>query len=153
MGTTSRQAPIMQARIGSTFRTGSSNGISSACFQAPVKPPSALGRLRFFGTSQGSRSQTASSSSSSSAASGSSPSPRYDVTGTTLVLGLIPVLTFGLGAWQIKRLQWKVNLIQELDEKLSKPAMPLPARMCFDVRACKDDSCRLGSAAGRVKQW
>jgi len=135
----------MQARIGSTLRTGASNGSCSACFYGPAKPPSAFGRLRFFGTSQGSRSQTASSS-SSSAASGSSPSPRYDVTGTTLVLGLIPVLTFGLGAWQIKRLQWKVNLIQELDEKLSKPAMPLPARI--DTSAIPEFAYRKVEATG-----
>jgi len=55
--------------------------------------------------------------------------PRYDVTATTLVLTLIPIVTFGLGTWQIKRLQWKVNLIEELDEKLSKPSMRLPAKI------------------------
>lgn len=38
-------------------------------------------------------------------------------------------MTFGLGTWQVKRLQWKVNLIEELDHKLSKPAMRLPVNI------------------------
>ena len=40
-----------------------------------------------------------------------------------------PILTFGLGTWQIKRLNWKMNLIDELDEKLAKPPMRLPAKI------------------------
>jgi surfeit locus 1 family protein len=45
-----------------------------------------------------------------------------------------PIVTFGLGTWQIKRLQWKVNLIEELDEKLSKPSMRLPAKIEYAFR-------------------
>lgn len=35
-------------------------------------------------------------------------------------------MTFVLGTWQVKRLQWKLNLIKELDEKLSKEPLHLP---------------------------
>lgn len=48
------------------------------------------------------------------------------MTGTTVVLTLIPIVTFALGTWQIKRLQWKLNLIEELDEKLSREPLHLP---------------------------
>ncbi|KAK9897312.1 SURF1-domain-containing protein [Cystobasidium minutum MCA 4210] len=51
---------------------------------------------------------------------------KYDVTGTTVVLTLIPIVTFALGTWQIKRLQWKLNLINELDEKLAREPLQLP---------------------------
>ena len=45
---------------------------------------------------------------------------------TTLVLGFIPIFTFGLGYWQIQRLKWKVSLIEELEDKLRKEPMRLP---------------------------
>ncbi|KAK4057926.1 surf-like protein [Microbotryomycetes sp. JL221] len=49
--------------------------------------------------------------------------------GFKIVLGLMPVFTFGLGCWQIQRLQWKLNLIDQLDNKLHQPAVGLPARI------------------------
>ena len=45
---------------------------------------------------------------------------------TMIILGVTPILTFALGTWQIQRLKWKVNLIDDLEEKLSRPAMALP---------------------------
>jgi len=45
---------------------------------------------------------------------------------TLLLLGFMPVFTFGLGIWQIQRLKWKVNLIDELTQTLQKPALLLP---------------------------
>src|SRR6266566_3489649 len=32
---------------------------------------------------------------------------------TFVALGLIPVLTFALGTWQVQRLRWKVDLIDQ----------------------------------------
>ncbi|KAN0060577.1 surf-like protein [Thecaphora frezii] len=52
---------------------------------------------------------------------------------TTLVLGFIPVFTFGLGYWQIKRLKWKVSLIEELEDKLRKEPLTLPKNINLDV--------------------
>ncbi|GAA5883839.1 hypothetical protein JCM16303_007407 [Sporobolomyces ruberrimus] len=46
-----------------------------------------------------------------------------------LLVGLMPIFTFGLGAWQIKRLQWKVDLIDQLDKKLHQTPVGLPARI------------------------
>ena len=52
---------------------------------------------------------------------------------TTLVLGFIPIFTFGLGYWQIKRLKWKVALIEELEDKLSRDPLRLPRNINIDV--------------------
>ncbi|BGP23972.1 SURF-family protein [Rhodotorula toruloides] len=46
-----------------------------------------------------------------------------------LLVGLMPIFTFGLGVWQIKRLNWKVDLIHQLDDKLHQPPVRLPARI------------------------
>ncbi|QRV97311.1 cytochrome oxidase assembly factor [Ceratobasidium sp. AG-Ba] len=48
---------------------------------------------------------------------------------TTLVLGFIPIFTFGLGTWQIQRLQWKLALIEELEEKARREPLILPKRI------------------------
>lgn len=48
---------------------------------------------------------------------------------TILVLGFIPILTFTLGTWQLQRLQWKVNLIDELKEKLEREPITLPRQV------------------------
>ncbi|KAG8707587.1 surf-like protein [Ceratobasidium sp. 394] len=48
---------------------------------------------------------------------------------TTLVLGFIPIFTFGLGTWQVQRLQWKLALIDELDEKARREPLILPKRI------------------------
>ncbi|KAH9954400.1 mitochondrial protein required for respiration [Russula dissimulans] len=55
---------------------------------------------------------------------------RYSFLNPTLVtLGLIPVLTFALGTWQVQRLKWKVNLIDQLSEKLQREPIPLPSKV------------------------
>ncbi len=38
----------------------------------------------------------------------------------------MPVISFGLGSWQIKRLKWKTDLIAECEDRLSLPPLPLP---------------------------
>jgi surfeit locus 1 family protein len=50
-----------------------------------------------------------------------------------LLAGFMPIFTFGLGIWQLKRLQWKVNLIDELEEKLQLPPIRLPEEIEYVV--------------------
>ncbi|KAJ7161369.1 mitochondrial protein required for respiration [Mycena crocata] len=57
--------------------------------------------------------------------------PRRDswITPTMLLLGFVPIFTFALGTWQLQRLQWKVALIDELEEKLQLQPLSLPKRI------------------------
>lgn len=48
---------------------------------------------------------------------------------TMVLLGIMPFFTFGLGTWQVERLKWKINLIDELNEKLEREPMFLPRRI------------------------
>jgi surfeit locus 1 family protein len=50
-----------------------------------------------------------------------------------LIVGFIPFFTFGLGTWQLQRLQWKIALIDELEEKLQLEPMSLPKRINLSV--------------------
>ncbi|KAK5901254.1 hypothetical protein CgunFtcFv8_026145 [Champsocephalus gunnari] len=43
-----------------------------------------------------------------------------------LLLLLIPATTFGLGTWQVKRRQWKMQLIAELNRLTTAEPIPLP---------------------------
>lgn len=61
---------------------------------------------------------------------GSYSAKRHSFLNPTLVaLGLIPVLTFALGTWQVQRLKWKVDLIDQLSEKLQREPIPLPSKV------------------------
>ena len=40
----------------------------------------------------------------------------------------IPVAAFCLGTWQIQRLRWKTNLIENLNERMSRTPVPLPEK-------------------------
>lgn len=51
---------------------------------------------------------------------------------TILILGFIPIFTFALGTWQLQRLQWKVNIIDELREKLEREPIALPRQVKCD---------------------
>ncbi|EGV61335.1 surf-like protein [Yamadazyma tenuis] len=57
-----------------------------------------------------------------------------------VLLGLMiamPVISFGLGCWQVKRLDWKTNLISQCEKQLAKPPMAsLPPDL--DPDAVKD---------------
>ncbi|KAI0082104.1 mitochondrial protein required for respiration [Panus rudis PR-1116 ss-1] len=46
-----------------------------------------------------------------------------------IVLGCVPILTFALGTWQVERLKWKINLIDELEEKLERDPLTLPKQI------------------------
>lgn len=48
-----------------------------------------------------------------------------------VVVGIIPFFTFALGTWQLKRLKWKINLIDELEEKLQLPPLTLPSKIKY----------------------
>nr|GAT59024.1 predicted protein [Mycena chlorophos] len=50
-----------------------------------------------------------------------------------VLLGFVPIFTLGLGTWQLQRLQWKVALIDELEEKLQLQAISLPKRINLAV--------------------
>ncbi|KIM70188.1 hypothetical protein SCLCIDRAFT_1160851 [Scleroderma citrinum Foug A] len=52
---------------------------------------------------------------------------------TILLLGFIPIFTFALGTWQLQRLQWKISLIDELEEKLERDPIRLPRRVNVSV--------------------
>ncbi len=43
-----------------------------------------------------------------------------------LAMLIIPITTFGLGTWQVFRLQWKINLISELERKTKLPPVMIP---------------------------
>lgn len=53
------------------------------------------------------------------------------------ILGLMiamPVISFCLGCWQVKRLDWKVNLIAKCEDSLAKPPLEsLPAQLDPEV--------------------
>ncbi|KIL71702.1 hypothetical protein M378DRAFT_115103 [Amanita muscaria Koide BX008] len=55
------------------------------------------------------------------------------ITPTMVLIGVIPFFTFGLGTWQLKRLKWKINLIDELEEKLQLPPLSLPHKVNLSV--------------------
>ena len=62
--------------------------------------------------------------------------PRRDswINPTILLVGFMPFFTFALGTWQLQRLQWKVALIDELEEKLQLPPLLLPPKIKYDLR-------------------
>jgi surfeit locus 1 family protein len=57
------------------------------------------------------------------------------ITPTMVVVGTIPFLTFALGTWQLKRLKWKINLIDELEEKLQLQPLSLPGKLKYVRRS------------------
>ncbi|CAG8691401.1 20652_t:CDS:2 [Gigaspora margarita] len=50
-----------------------------------------------------------------------------------IFLALFPIAGFCLGTWQVQRLRWKVGLIEEYEERLSKPPMILPKNIKLEV--------------------
>ena len=55
------------------------------------------------------------------------------LTPTMVLLGIMPIFTFALGTWQLKRLKWKINLIDELEEKLHSQPLQLPPSIKFST--------------------
>jgi len=48
---------------------------------------------------------------------------------------LLPIITFFLGTWQVKRLNWKKQLIKEKEETLGLPALSVPTTENIDEEA------------------
>lgn len=53
------------------------------------------------------------------------------LTPTMVLVGIMPFFTFALGTWQVQRLKWKVNLIDELEEKLRREPLVLPPKIKY----------------------
>ncbi|GAV47969.1 hypothetical protein ZYGR_0I02650 [Zygosaccharomyces rouxii] len=56
--------------------------------------------------------------------------------GKKIALGLMiamPVISFYLGTWQVRRLEWKNNLIARCESRLTYPPVPLPKRFTPDL--------------------
>jgi len=51
------------------------------------------------------------------------------LTPTMALVGIMPFFTFALGTWQVQRLKWKVNIIDELEEKLRREPLMLPPKI------------------------
>lgn len=59
--------------------------------------------------------------------------------GKTIALGLMiamPIVSFYLGTWQLRRLDWKTRLIAECETKLTYPPINLPKNFTEDM--CED---------------
>ncbi|RPA73043.1 SURF1-domain-containing protein [Ascobolus immersus RN42] len=65
------------------------------------------------------------------------------------ILALIPILAFGLGTWQVKRLQWKTELIDLYEDRLTRPPLPLPPAV--DPNAVPDFEYRRVEATGTFR--
>ncbi|KAH9486530.1 Surfeit locus protein 1 [Psilocybe cubensis] len=52
---------------------------------------------------------------------------------TMILVGFMPIFTFSLGVWQLQRLKWKINLIDELEEKLQLQPLILPPNINLSV--------------------
>jgi len=48
---------------------------------------------------------------------------------------LIPIIAFGLGTWQVQRLDWKTKLVAKFEDRLVRPPLPLPPRVDPDAIA------------------
>ena len=46
---------------------------------------------------------------------------------------VIPVTTFGLGTWQVFRLQWKLGLIDELERKTTEDPITMPNELVTQI--------------------
>ncbi|SPN99775.1 related to SURF1 protein [Cephalotrichum gorgonifer] len=66
-----------------------------------------------------------------------------------LFLALIPITAFALGTWQVKRLQWKTDLLAILEDRLIRDPLPLPAHI--DPAAVPDFDYRRIYTTGRFR--
>ncbi|BAO42155.1 cytochrome oxidase assembly protein SHY1 [Kluyveromyces marxianus DMKU3-1042] len=67
-----------------------------------------------------------------------------------IFLGLMiamPVISFYLGTWQLRRLKWKTNLIASCEDKLTYDPIPLPKHFTPDM--CEDWEYRKCTVTGR----
>lgn len=69
------------------------------------------------------------------------------LTPTMVLVGIMPFFTFALGTWQVQRLKWKVNLIDELEEKLRREPLMLPPKIKCVLLRSQNSSWSLTSSA------
>ncbi|CAG8982956.1 hypothetical protein HYALB_00003534 [Hymenoscyphus albidus] len=50
-----------------------------------------------------------------------------------IILALIPITAFGLGTWQVQRLDWKSKLIAKFEDRLVREPLPLPPHIDPDA--------------------
>lgn len=62
---------------------------------------------------------------------------------------LIPIIAFGLGTWQVQRLDWKTKLVAKFEDRLVRPPLPLPPRI--DPEAIADFDYRRVYATGTLR--
>ncbi|KAI6381814.1 hypothetical protein MCOR25_001045 [Pyricularia grisea] len=66
-----------------------------------------------------------------------------------IILAIIPLTAFGLGTWQVYRLQWKTDLLAKCEDRLVRPPLPLPPRV--DPAAVEDFDYRRVYVTGRFR--
>ncbi|KAJ5162348.1 hypothetical protein N7492_007740 [Penicillium capsulatum] len=66
-----------------------------------------------------------------------------------IILALIPIIAFGLGSWQVQRLDWKTKLIAKFEDRLVRPPLPLPPRI--DPEAISEFDYRRVYATGHFR--
>ena len=48
------------------------------------------------------------------------------LTPVVVVIGFIPIFTFALGTWQVRRRRWKLDLIEQLNDQTNREPLELP---------------------------
>jgi surfeit locus 1 family protein len=62
---------------------------------------------------------------------------------------LIPIIAFGLGTWQVQRLDRKTQMIAKFEDRLTRPPLPLPPRI--DPEAISEFDYRRVYATGILR--
>ena len=57
------------------------------------------------------------------------PKSTFLAKGADNFIALIPITAFALGTWQVKRLNWKTDMISKYEDRLVRPPLPLPPRI------------------------
>ncbi|KAJ5772157.1 hypothetical protein N7520_002686 [Penicillium odoratum] len=66
-----------------------------------------------------------------------------------IILALIPIISFGLGCWQVQRLDQKTKLVAKFEDRLVRPPLPLPPRI--DPEAITEFDYRRVYATGHFR--
>ena len=53
--------------------------------------------------------------------------------GAPVLLWAMPVVSFGLGTWQVHRLQWKKSLIQQLEDRTMREPLEIEDRLVDEL--------------------
>ncbi|WP_064707346.1 SURF1 family protein [Rhizobium bangladeshense] len=67
-----------------------------------------------------------------------------------ICLTLLAAILFGLGTWQVQRLDWKRDLIARVDQRVHAAAVPAPARADWDKVNTRDDEYRRVTVEGML---